>query len=279
MIVHAAAPVHARTAPPAAAAGEPGRRLPLYLYGRAATQVGVDGPALLVRRADKAPARYPFSRLARVVSGAGVEWTARALAACIEHDLPIVFLDRAGQPAGYLHAAQTKPSRLDDLLTELLDRPDGLDRYALWLRHERMHVLRAWRAERTAVGADVGEDEYRELVRRHVYREETGPLGLAGEHLYLGAVSAYAIDQIQRAGIRPLYWGLHGQPLRLADDLADLLALDLSLRLRGLGEAARGDDAALLTVLHAYGQGLTERCRCTLGRLHRHLSETLDEWR
>ena len=277
MIVHAAASAYARPAPPAA--GETARRLPLYLYGRIATQVGVDGPALLVRRTDKAPSRYPFSRLARVISGAGVEWSARALAACLEHDLPIVFLDRAGQPVGYLHAVQTKPSRLDDLLTQLLDRPDGLDRYALWLRHERMHVLRTWRAEQAAACADVSEDEYRELVRRHVYLEETAPLEVAGEHLYLGAISAYTIDQIQRAGIRPLYWGLHGQPLRLADDLAGLLVLDLALRLRGLGSAAHGDDAALLTILHAYGQGLTERCRCALGRLYRHLSKILDEWR
>lgn len=278
MIVHATPPVHIRPAT-SAATGEPARRLPLYLYGRVATQVGADGPALLVRRAGKAPARYPLNRLSRIISGARVEWSARALSACLDNDLPIVFLDHAGQPAGYLHAAQTKPSRLDDLLMELLDRPDGLGRYTLWLRHERKRVLHAWRSGRAAAGADIGEDEYRELVRRHVYRDEDGPLGLAGEHLYRGALSAYAIDQIQRAGARPIYWGQHGQPLRLADDLAELLALDLSLQLRGLGRAAQGDDAALLTLLHAFGESLAECCRRTLGRLHRHIKETLDEWR
>lgn len=276
MIVHCAIPKH--VAPPAAAVETP-RRLPLYLYGRVATQVGVDGPALLVRRAGKSPARYPLARIARIITGVGVEWSARAIAVCLEHDLPIVFLDRVGQPAGYLHAVQSKPSRLDDLLDELLDRPDAARQYDLWLRAERMRILGAWRAARADAGQDIDEQEYRQLVRRHVYRREDLPLGLAGEELYRGAVQAYAVEQVQRAGVRPLYWGQHGQPLRLADDLADLLGLALGLELRGLGGAVRGDDAALLTLLHTYGHSLAERCRQTLGRLHRRVKELMDEWR
>lgn len=278
MIVQTAIPSATRPGAPRSG-GETTRRLPLYLYGRVPTHVRLDGPALLVCRAGKADARYPLGRLARVVCGLGVEWTARALAACLEHDLPIVFLDRAGQPAGYLHAAQTKPSRLDEVLEELLDRPDGPTQYAIWLRAERMSVLAAWRRDRAGKGQDIAEGDYRELVRRHVYRCEDAQIGLAGEHIYRSAVYAHALEQVQKAGARPIYWGHHGAPLQLAADLAGILYLGLSLELRGLGSAAHGDDAALLTVLHAYGSTLTQRCNVTLGRLHRRMKEQLEEWR
>lgn len=276
MIVHCAPP-SSRHAP--ATASEPARRLPLYLYGRNKTRVGVDGPALLVQRANKSPARYPLARLSRVISGASVEWTAAALALCLEHELPIVFLDRAGEPAGYLHPVQAKPSRLDALIRELLARPDGMTQYAQWLRAERMRVLRLWRQVQEAAGGSVASEDYRELARRHVYAGEPALLGLAGERLYQSAVHAYALEQVQRAGLRVIYWAHDGLPLLLAADLAGLLALALMLELRGLGGAVQGDDAALLRVLHSYGRSLAERCERIFASLHRRLSELLDEWR
>jgi hypothetical protein len=71
-------PAHHHEIPAAA----PKPRLPLYLYGRNATQVSADRPALLVRMAHQATMRYPYTRLARIISGPTVEWQARALAAC-----------------------------------------------------------------------------------------------------------------------------------------------------------------------------------------------------
>lgn len=278
MIVHAAPTSDDHGVRPTPAPETP-RRLPLYLYGRVSTHVGLDGPALLVRRADKAPGRYPLSRIARIIAGQRVEWSADALAACLRHGLPIVFLDRAGEPAGYLHATQSRPSRLDDILNELLDRPDGTQQYTLWLRAERMRILHAWRASRSAQGQAVADEAYKELVRQHVYREEAGTLGMAGAELYRSAVIAYALHHVQRAGAHAIYWGQHGVPLRLAEDLADLMALSLSLEMRGLGSAAHGDDAALLAVLHSFGAQLSERGSQILGRLHRRMKELLEQWR
>ena len=275
MIVHCAPPPH-RPAPTTEA--EPVRRLPLYLYGRSKTTVGVDGPALLVRRAGKAPARYPLARVSRVISGAGVEWTAAALATCLAHELPIVFLDGAGEPAGYLHPVQAKRSVLDALIRELLDRPDGMEKYSVWLRNERMRTLYAWCRARQAAGEAIVQQDYRELARRYVYAGEHALCGLAGGRLYESAAHAYALEQIQRAGLCVVYWAQHGQPLRLAADLADILSFALMLELRGLASAVQGDDAALLRVLHTYGRSLGERCEQVFAHLHRFLSELLDEW-
>ena len=275
MIVHCAPPPH-RPAP--ATVSEPARRLPLYLYGRSKTQVAVDGPALLVRRAGKSPARYPLVRVARVISGAGVEWTAAALAKCLENELPIVFLDHAGEPAGYLHPVQIKPSRLDALIRELLARPDGLAQYTQWLRAERMRTLEAWRQAKETAGGTVATEDYRDLTRRHVYAGESALFGLSGGRLYQSAVHAYALEKVQRAGLCAVYWAQHGQPLPLAADLAGLLALALMLELRGLGSAVQGDDAALLSVLHTYGRSLAQHCQRVFASLHRRLSELLDEW-
>lgn len=269
--------------PPACAprAVAPPRRLPLYLRGTVSTCVTVDGAALLVKRHDRALLRYPFARVARVLSSVRVEWTAQAIAACLKQDIPIVFLDHAGQPQGYLNANQRKPSRLDDLLDEALSHPESFRQHELWLRAERMRVLFRWREDRAACGRSINEIEYRDLVRQHVYERENPacpPAPCTNEAIH-GAIHGHALQQIHRAGARPCYFGLDGVSLNLLEDLAGLLELGLKLDIRGLGSAiAPGSDALTLTVLHAFDPILSERGRQILGRLHRHIRERLEQW-
>lgn len=260
---------------------EPPRRLPLYLRGTVSTCVTVDGDAILVKRHESAPLRYPFARISRVLSGARVEWTARAIAACLRRDIPIVFVDHAGHPHGYLNAIQRKPSRLDDLLDEALSHPESFRQHESWLRAERMRVLFRWREDRAAHGRSINEIEYRLLVRQHVYERENpacSPAPFANEALH-GAIYGYALEQINRAGARPCYFGLDGASLNLLEDLTSLLELGLELDVRGLGSTiAPGSDALTLTVLHAFDPILKERCRLILGRLHRHIRERIEQW-
>lgn len=275
MIVHVAPPRHP---PQPVRADSLAPRLPLYLRGRKPTWVGVDGPAFLVRRQDKADARYPFSRIARIISGPGVEWSGRALGACLAQDIPVVFLDRDGHPAGYLHAWQRHPSRLDTVLTELLDRPDGFEHYALWLRAERMRTLQDWQRSLSLSGKTIDMAEFSALVHRYVYRTDDSSLGMWAEDLYRGALSAYVLQQLQRCGARPLYWCHDARPLHLANDLASLLLLHLALEMRGFGDRIHGDEAAMLTVLHKLGEKVQTLCGSILGRLHKHIRELLEQW-
>lgn len=254
-------------------------RLPLYLYGQNPIDVGVDGPALLVRIVNKAALRYPFARLARIISGPRVQWRADALAACQREALPIVFLDGAGEPTGYLQPVQGKPSRLNGVIEEMLDRADWRMHYSHWLRAERMKLLQDWRRAQEAAGKTVDPDDFRELVRQHAYRPETEPLPFASSSPQAGALTAYTLQALHQAGVQPRYWGDHGQALELAADLARLLGLALHLEMHGLGSALHGDNAALLRVLHSFGARIDQHLPHLLGSLHRRLKTLLEEWR
>lgn len=252
-------------------------RLPLYLYGRNATHIVLDGPALKVQRHGKADIRYPLSRLSRIISGLDVKWQTQALKACIDERLPIVFVSRDGQPAAYLYPVQRTPSRLDALLEELFDRPDGIVHYTHWLRAERMRILYTWRQRKLARGQPIEPLEYSELVRRYVYLGEP-PMIAAGE-IFHSALFAYALQQIQAAGARTVYWGAGAKPLNLVSDLSGLLLLALALELQGLVTHWHGDDKTMLTVLHTQLPLLTDLGRAALSRLHRRIQQLLEEWR
>lgn len=273
MIVHVAVPRH--TSAPQAVDSH---RLPLYLRGQVPTRVDIDGPAFLVQRQGKAAVRYPFNRVARIVTGQTVEWSARAIASCLRHDIPVVYTDRQGAPVGYLHARLRTPSRLDAVLIELMDRPDGFEHYAHWLRAERMRAILDWRRARAASGHPLGEDEFRERVRRHVYQSAEEAHGIAAEALYKSAIQAYVLQLLQRSGTRPLYWGIGARALHLAKDLAELLMLRLALELDGLGSVAQGDESAMLSVLHNFGQKVQAVGYALLSRLHKHTREVLEQW-
>ncbi|MDP2834114.1 MAG: CRISPR-associated endonuclease Cas1 [Pseudomonadota bacterium] len=254
-------------------------RLPLYLYGQSPTQVSANGPALLVRITQKAPLRYPFARLARVIAGPRVEWQASALSACQHEGLPIVFLDGAGEPTGYLQPVQGKPSRLDSVIEEMLDRADWPMHYSHWLRAERMDRVQGWHRARLAAGREVDEDDFRELIRQHVYRPESESFLFTQSSPQAGALTAYSLQALHQAGLKTRYWGSHGDPLELAGDLTRLLSLALHLEMHGLGAGLHGDNAALLRVLHSFGPHIDQLLPHLLGSLHRRLKSLLEEWR
>lgn len=257
----------------------PIRRLPLYLYGQNPTSVSADGPALLVQASHKSPLRYPLARLTRVISGPRVEWRASALAACQRERLPIVFLDTAGAPTGYLQPIQGKPSRLDTDIEELLDRADWRVYYTHWQRAERMELLQGWRQSRHAAGNQVDDTEFGELVRQHVYQPESEPALFTRHSPQAGALTAYTLQALQVAGLKPRYWDEQGKPLELARDLTQLTQLALRLEMHGLGNGLHGDNAALLRVLHSFGATIETLLPHLLGSLRRRLKNLLEEWR
>lgn len=268
----------------AAAAGPAGKipataftRRPLYLAVGGAAIVDLDGPALRVRARSRAPARYPLARISRVIAHCRVEWSSRALLACLERGIPIVVTNPGGDPAGYVLPALRLSSRLGRELEELLDRPDWHHHYEGWLRAERMRIFAQWQRRRETSGKPVPPSLLRELKRRHVYLGER-PGNLAQGAFALAAVRAVVAERLLKGGLRARYWGAQGEPLCLLDDLAALLELALGLELYGLGETARFDTPAYLRVFHAFADSLTELCHTALGRLHRRINTFLEEW-
>ncbi|OGT88824.1 MAG: hypothetical protein A2514_08240 [Gammaproteobacteria bacterium RIFOXYD12_FULL_61_37] len=254
-------------------------RLPLYLQGKRPTQVGADGPALRVIVANGAPLRYPLARLARVISTQRVNWRGEAIAACLCEGLPIVFLDNAGEPAGYLMPLQGKPSRLDGLLEELLALPEGDVCYNNWLRAARMSLLHAWRHRREQAGEPIAEEEFHELIHRHLYQPELENHAFVRAGPYAGALLARVLQALHQAGLKPRYWCHQGRPIELAADIAQLLGLSLYLDMRGFMDQAQGDNAALLYLLHKAGSRLETGLTELLGSLHRRVKIRVEEWR
>ncbi|GIX28415.1 MAG: hypothetical protein KatS3mg123_2296 [Burkholderiales bacterium] len=238
----------------------------------------LDGPAFLVRCQGRADVRYPLARVSRVIASAQVEWSARALAACLESGIPVVITGSGNAPVGYLLPGMRASSRLSRELGEFIDRPDWKERYADWLRAERMRVFAEWQRRRESTGNPLPQEALRELKRRYVYLDDRSE-GLPLNGLLSAAIRAAVAEQLQKAGLSAVYWGFRGEALHLLEDVSRLLELVLHFEWHGLGEAARFEGPALLRVFHAFARALTAHCNSVLGHLHRYVKSFLEEWR
>jgi hypothetical protein len=211
------------------ARGAPGAR-PLYLAGPRDATVDAEGPGLVVSAKSRALRRYPFARVSRVVSNRHMQWKARAIQACLEQGIPIVWVDGAGVAVGYLQPRLRVPSRLHDVLQELLSRPDWRQHFDAWLRSERMRAVREWRIARQSSGQVVEERAWAELVRQHVYGDPaesrvSGPEG----NICRSALMALTAQYVLRCGARHGYVADDGEELDVVDELTTLLEVALVL--------------------------------------------------
>lgn len=254
-------------------------RRPLYLCARVKAWVDVDGPALRVRSTGRAEARYPLYRVSRVIASNRVDWSAAALETCLQSGIPIVIVAGSGAPLGSFQPAHLRTSRLSEDLEELLDRSDGCEIYATWLRAARMRVLGEWRTGRETAGKPPAAGEFKELVRRYVYgsRHTTPFEGATG--LWRGALCALVAEVLRRAGNQPVYWGSGGTALNLLDDMARLLELRLRLEVQAGMEHGLAGEAVVLRVFHALSDSLEEQCGRVLASLARRVKQVLAEWR
>lgn len=254
-------------------------RRPLYLCARLKARVDADGPALRVRAAGRAEARYPLYRVSRVIASTGVEWSAAALQTCLESGIPIVIVTGSGAPLGSVQPVCASASRLSDDINELLDRPDWREIYDNWLRATRMRVLGEWRTEREAAGDPPAPGEFKEMVRKFVYGcavavpsgEATGP--------WRAALCGLATATLRGAGLQSVYWGAGGTALNLLDDVVQVLELRLRLEVNPRMECALSGEAVTLRVVHAISGKLDAQCKRILLSLARRLKQLLAEWR
>ena len=269
----------AMTSPPplAAVRREAGvKRLPLYLLGGASRHVDLDGPALRLRQSRATDLRYPLARLSRIVAGQTIQWSSKALCACMEARIPIIFLGKDKDPLGYVLPVQARRSRLDDALQEYVSLNEWGPGYHNWLRAERMRALREWYTQRALHGHEVSEPEYRELVRAHIYREKARLAPVPP--VYHSAITALVAETLVRSGVSARYHANDGDTLELLRDAASLMDMVLRLEIHGMGDRTYGTDAALLSILHMFVESMRDRCTGMLRRLHKTLSERLEQW-
>lgn len=267
------------------AAGAPGHDVrpgvpearPLYLMSPRRCVVDIDGPALAVSRERRATVRYPLARVSRIVCAASIEWRARAVTSCLERAIPIVILNAAGAPVGYVQPTVPVRSSLDRLLTEFLERSDWREQYDNWLRAERMRAVQSWISHRSAAGRPVDATARREVIRQFVYGQKEQPASMR-DSLYSAALMALSCAYVRKAGVAAVYTAIDGTELSVAVDVCRLLELALELELQGMGEQLDITGRETIYILETYSEGLERRCAHILGRLFRRAQELLREW-
>ena len=252
------------------------KRLPLYLLGGANRHVDLDGPALRLRQSKATDLRYPLARLSRILAGQTIQWSPKALCACMEAQIPIIFLGKDKKPPGYLLPMQAHRSRLNDTLQEYVSLNQWEAGYQNWLRAERMRILHEWCAQQGLRGHEVTESKYRALVHAHIYRQKRHLAPMAP--IYSSAITAFVTEKLVKAGVNTRYQGVGGCTLELLQDIVSLMDLVLGLEIHGIGERIYGSDAALLYILHMFNETLHDRCFGILRRLHKAFSERLEQW-
>jgi CRISPR associated protein Cas1 len=251
----------------------------LYLGRKGAVRLDVDGAAFLVKGTGLAAARYPFTRVARIVAMEGrVELSARAMCAATRTGIPVIFLDASGRVTGNLVPAAPSQSSPDQIIDDFLNRPDWEEHYGNWLRAVKMRVLAQWRHGRARRGEAVDLGYYEACKRRYVYGIEQDH-GFEGDQAILfGAVSALVVERLSRRGLRGRYWGFDGKSLELAADLSGVLQLSLRLEMDGLAGRAQGEMPVWLRVFQTHAETLCRELDALAGRLLKRLSILMEEW-
>lgn len=255
---------------PAAAPGA-GPRKALYLDGRGeAIEVRLLGPALGISRGARRLS-LPLERVARIIVCGRVDWDGRALAACLQHGLPVIFLDGRARPVGAAAPLTGRSSSLDELLADWVQRRHWREGFDNWLRAQRFRMLRHWARDRAARGKPVAAGDWREAVRSYVYldgRELTGPNP--------GGCYAVVVSMLLRAGVRLQYRANDGGALALANELARLADCRLALGMGSLATLLVADEPTATRAVESGADDLGDYIADLLARLRRNLADRIE---
>lgn len=105
---------------------------PLYLLATHPIEVTWDEPALTVEVPGTAAAFYPLTRVGRVISRGPVQWSGAALAGCLRHRVPVLFVADDGGLQGVLSPARQPPADLSQHLAAAMLAPEWPQRYDNW---------------------------------------------------------------------------------------------------------------------------------------------------
>ncbi len=260
---------------------------PLHLQPASPLRVALEGPALRLEWSNRAVEYLPLRRISRIHASGRVDFTGRALAACGERGIVVIFHDEGEQPVARLVGRGRAHAALRQRLLDLMDRPDWQERYGDW-KHagrrriastlvHRLHAPRVLAMHPDALVSWLDEEaekaagaEAARLTRSIFHQQATGWM------------QAHLLEQGIDA--RDECWLVGGQDL--AADLAELLAFRMeSLRIGWLRGRARAAAAAnepprppsrrlVVRRLEYLAPRMERLGRDLVNRLHRWLVET-----
>jgi hypothetical protein len=202
----------------------PGARA-LNLGGGGHKRVTHTHEALVVTNAIGQTLRYPLARLARIVSSPAVDWNGAALSLCLQNGISITWADGKGQPLGSACPTRAKHIGQAATLELLLEQPGGTEHYANWHRSRRMAVLARWsQTSPTPVSPLLWE----------MAKREWAYLRNPAAHIHLPQplqtlMHAWVVAQLLAHPLPTLLWDAQGDDIPLAQDLTELLWVEMNL--------------------------------------------------
>ena len=249
------------------------RRLPLYLLDEGGGIVRVDGPALTLEAHGQAPIRYPVSRLARIVVSARHHWRPEASDLCLQHRIPVLFLDREGRHAGSLVPSRLRPVGTHEALARLTFSETGQERLENWLRGEYLQLI-------DRLGDRLTSTAREELVRLYVQQRQPGIPETSAAVRRAGQVLRALVQQrLLERHLSSHYPLAGGGWWALADELTDMLLRGWQLDSGGLERNLRAEASCQLTLSHRHIIEAQDRhLHAALRRLERIAREAEQEW-
>lgn len=115
----------------------------LYLHGdaNAKTLVSLDGPALKVTQEQSVITRYPLRRVARVIVSGRLQIRTEALIACLQRQIPVLFIDDQGGSIGICQGSTPNPADVSRTLEAFLERQDWKAHYQNWYSSQQQRQI------------------------------------------------------------------------------------------------------------------------------------------
>ncbi|NEX22433.1 hypothetical protein G3480_19335 [Thiorhodococcus mannitoliphagus] len=129
---------------------------PLYLAPSEETWVGLDGPALRVSKLEHADQLFPLRRIGRIHTNRRVDWEMKALLACADQGIPVIFMDDEGQVMARLLGRPGERDELRNRLIAFLLRPESLGMLQHWMQTSRHRAAR-WAAGKLRLGTQMAD--------------------------------------------------------------------------------------------------------------------------
>jgi len=119
------------------------QRIPLYVDIRKKVRIRLEQRALHLKTAAQADRYFPLRRLSRLLLNQRTLIDSKALLACAEESIPVIFYDDQGQIIARLSGMPGPLPTLGQHFADFLERYDWPQRYDLWrYATERMAVIR-----------------------------------------------------------------------------------------------------------------------------------------
>jgi len=247
---------------------------PLYLLDDEPREIRIVATSLrVVTPAGRAYRQLPLERIERIICNATVRWEGRALSACLEHGIPITWVNTKGQDIGTAVPQRTITASLHESISVFVQTTEWEKYYLNWLRNRRMAILVAW-AKSLANGYRLPQHVFNELKRRYVYQNQ---LQNTFVHDARGWCMSVVVRRLHDEGLDTQYWGFGGTALKLGEDLATFLWAELNLQSGAMMEHITAGPEALL-FFETWVQKNEVRILHHLGDLKRFLRAETGTW-